>query len=235
MHTIAAEERQGQAQRAHLLHHRSALCVHAAKKQQVGVQSLDLGEDRGEVGGFVGGEFVADDGGTSGHSGFFKFIRQTLTVGCAVVDDRNVLSLHFAYRKLAQHAALLRIVRHHAECILETLLGVSDVGGGGGNLRNLGVGVNAGGGNRGAGIEVANNRVHFFVDEFLRHGGGNARIGLIVFRQQLEFHRLAADHRRVGIQLFDGQPHAVFVVLAQVCLRSRHGRCVAHLDRKSAV
>jgi hypothetical protein len=123
-------------------------------------------------------------------------------------------------RVVAEHLALLLVVGHHAEGGLEALLRVFRIGRRGRDLRRCRRRIQLGGGNRGAGVEVADDAIHLGVDQLLRHRRALFRIGLVVLAEQFEGHHGAADFQLLGIGFLDGQAGAVFVVLAQVRLRT---------------
>jgi hypothetical protein len=111
---------------------------------------------------------------------------------------------------------LLVVAADDAEHALEALLGQRRVGGGAGDHRHAGAVVDRRGGNRGAGIEVADNAGDLGVDQLLRHGVADLRIGLIVFGEQFELDLLAAEADPGGVGFVDREAGAVLVVLAQV-------------------
>jgi hypothetical protein len=68
---------------------------------------------------------------------------------------------------------------------------------------------------------VAHDGGDLGVNQLLRHGGADLRVGLVVFAHHLEGDRLAADGDLLRVGLLDRQRHAVLVVLAQVRDRAR--------------
>src|SRR6185503_3547972 len=153
-----------------------------------------------------------------------ELVREALAVGGAVIDDGDALGGHLPDRVLAQHLALLDVVRHHAEGALVALLGVLGIGGRRRDLRYAGVVVDLGRGYGRAGIQVADDARDLAVHELLRDDRAGLGIRLVVLAHQLELHLRAADRQAFRIGLLDRQPGAVVVVLAQVRLRAREGR-----------
>ena len=113
---------------------------------------------------------------------------------------------------------------------LEALAGVLGVGRRGRDLRDAGVAVELGRGDRGARVQVTDHAVDLAVDQLLRHGGALLRIAGVVFGEQFELGGLVADLHALGIQVLDGHLGAEFVVLAQVGDRAAGGADVADLD-----
>jgi hypothetical protein len=54
------------------------------------------------------------------------------------------------------------------------------------------------------------------VDQLLRDGGPDLRIGLVVLTDEYELHSLAVDLHALGIRFLDCEARAVLVVLAEV-------------------
>ena len=78
---------------------------------------------------------------------------------------------------------------------------------------------------------MADHRDDLVVDELLRNLRGLPRVGRVVLRVELQRDFLAADRETLGVDLFNRETCAVFVVLAQVCNAAAHqGRDVADLD-----
>jgi hypothetical protein len=209
-----------------LLGHGSARRVHAAVEDRVGIRTLDLGENRLEVGGLVGREFAGNDLRTRRLGRLFHFVRHALAVGSAVIDDRDLLGAHVLGDVRSERPTLLDVVGDDAECGLESLFGVLGIRRGRGDLRNAGVGVDLRRGNRRAGIEVPDHRGNLGVDELLRDDRALFRIGLIVLGDHQQPELLAADHDLPGVYVVDGHLDAVLVVLAQMRDRTG-GRCGA--------
>ena len=95
---------------------------------------------------------------------FFKFFRNALAIGCAVVDHRNGFALEVFHGITTQCAAQMHVIRYHAKRCFKALAGVFGVGGRGGNLRDTRVIVNFGSRNRGAGIQVAHDTADLCID-----------------------------------------------------------------------
>ena len=77
---------------------------------------------------------------------------------------------------------------------------------------------------------MSNHAVNLGVDQLLSNDGALLRVGLVVFRDQLELDLGTANFQALRIQFFDGKHGAALVVLAQVSLRASHRRNVAELD-----
>jgi len=147
-----------------------------------------------------------------------------------VVDDRDFFRAELRHRVLAEHLALLHVVRHYAKRALVALVRVLGIGRRGGDLRDARVMVDPGGGDRRAGVEVADDAGDPGVHQLLRDDGSGLGIGLIVLAHQLEFHFGAADRHALRVELLDRQPRAVVVVLAEMRLRAGQRRHLADPD-----
>ena len=216
LEAVAADQLGGDAQLLDLLGHRAGLRVHAAKEDHVRLGALDRGQDGHEVGGGVGGELALDDFHALALGGFFHFVSQTLAVSGAVVNDGDFLGFQGVGDEITDGLALLHIVRDHTEGALEALGGVSRVGGGRRDLHDAGVRVHLGSRDGGAGVQVADHGGHLGVHQALGHLGGDFRVGLVVFGDQLELDLLATDGHAFGVQFVNSQLDAGFAVLAQV-------------------
>src|SRR5205823_10140472 len=151
-HAVAGDVLRLDAKLLHLLDHRPTLRVHAAIHDDVGILGLDLGQDRLEVGRLVVGIFASDDGPAGGLYGLLRLVGQTRAIRRFVVDDRDLLAAQRSDRFLADHAALLHVVRHDAERGLEALQGQLRIGRGWRDLGYARVAVDLGGGDRRAGV-----------------------------------------------------------------------------------
>ena len=226
---VAGDELGADAQLLDLAQHRSGLGVHAAIHHHLGALGLDLGEDGHEIGGLVGGEFAPDHGAAPSLHGLLHLVGEALAVGRAVVDDGDLLA-QVAGGVLADGQPLLHVVGDGAIDQLEALLGELGIGRGRGNHRDAGLVVNAGGGNGGAGVQVANHALDAGVTQALGHGGGGAGVGLVVLGHQLELDLLAVQGHALGVVVLDGHPGAILDVFAQVRLGAGEGGCHAELD-----
>jgi hypothetical protein len=152
-----------------------------------------------------------------GLEGLLDFVGETFAVGSRVIDDGDELGLVLAGEVTGNRRTLLVVTADDAEHALEALLGQRRIGGGTRDHRQAGLVVDGRGGNRGAGIEMADNAGNLGVDQLLRHGVAYLRVFLVVFRQQLELDLPAAEADARGIGFIDCEAGAIFVVLAQVC------------------
>nr|GEU28540.1 hypothetical protein [Tanacetum cinerariifolium] len=228
--TVAAEEAQVQAQRLHLLEHGAGHGVHAAKKDQVRLARLDLGEDGVEVGGAVVGVLAADGvrrRALRAHA-FQKGVGQALAECGAVVDDGDAARLEHVHRVTAQHFAHLVVVGHQPERGLETLARVQRRGGGRRDLRDAGRRIDARGGHAGARVQMAHHAGHVGVHQFLRHGRALFGIAGIVLDLQHERDVAPAKLDALGVEVVDCHAGAVFNVLAHV--GNRAGQRGNHAD-----
>ena len=173
---------------------------------------------------------MAGDLAASSFDSLLELFGDALAVGGAVVDHADGLALEGGHCVLAQGAAQVNVVSHHAEGGGEALAGVLGVGGRGGDLGDAGILVDLRCGNRGAGIQVTDDTVDLGVDQLGGHRGALLRITSVVFRQQFDGHLLAADGDALGVQFLDGHARAVFVVLAEVGDGTARGTNVADLD-----
>ncbi|MPN17629.1 hypothetical protein SDC9_164984 [bioreactor metagenome] len=110
------------------------------------------------------------------------------------------------------------------------MLGVLRVGRRRRNLRQASIRVQLGSRDRRTGVKVADNAIDLFVNQLLGNDGALLRIGLVVFRDQLELDLGATDFETLSIQLLDGENGTALVVLAKVGLRAGHRRDMAALD-----
>ena len=219
-----------QAQLLHLAQHGARLRVQAAVEDRVGLLVLDGGEDGHEVGGLVVGELL-------GHHLQALLLRRgledrghALAVGRAVVDDGHVLELEVVRAKQRQRSAQRVVVGDEAESGLVAGLGQVGVGGRGRDVGQVALGVDGRRRNGRARLQVAHHACHLLVAQLLRHGGGLAWVARVVFGRDFKLDLLAADDEVLGVQVVNGQTHAVFRVLADVGNAARHRACVADLD-----
>ena len=153
-----------------------------------------------------------------------------LAVGRPVVDDGHILEFHCVSRVKRQSRAQCIVVCDDAVGGLVARFGQVGVGGRARDVRNSAIVVDLRGGNGRAGIQVAHNASDFCVAKLLRNSRALLRISGIVFSCNFELDLLATDGEVLGIQIFNGHAHAIFVVLAIVGLATRHWRNVANLD-----
>ena len=165
-----------------------------------------------------------------GLGGLLGLVGQARAVRGLVVDDGDLLGAERRDGFLADDAALLHVVGHDAERGLEALQRVLRIGRRRRDLRNAGVAVELGGGNRRARVQVADDAGDLGVDQLLRDDRALLRVGLVVFGDELELDLLAVDHDVLGVGIVDRQAGAVLVVLAQVRLRAGRRADVADLD-----
>ena len=213
---IATDEFGAQTQRFHLLDHGSSNSIHAAKEHDIRLFAFQCGQDSSEVGGFVGGEFTTYDGRASGFGRLFKLISHALSVSGTVVNDSDLFAFEIIHSIAAQRATQMHIVSHHAEGGFVTLASEFRVGRRRGNLGNACIAVDFGSRDRGARVQVTHYAIHFGIHQFLRCSCALLGICCIVFSQQLKLDFFAANGHAFGIEFFDGQASAVFVVFAQV-------------------
>ena len=162
---------------------------------------------------------MRDDLRTIGLGGLDELVRQTLSVSGAIIDHRDLPCGQILRGIFAEHAALLRIVRHHSESALETLGSVGDRRGGRRDLHDAVIAVYLCCRNAGSGIHVADHAAHLVIHQLLRDDGRGLRIGLVVFTDQLEMNLASAYSYSFGIGIVYRHACAIFIVLAQVCLR----------------
>jgi hypothetical protein len=176
----------------------------------------------------------ADDFCAGSLGGLLELVGQPLTVGGAVIDDGDALDAQLAGCECAQRAALLHVVGEYAERPLVALARVLRIGGRRRHLNDAGVVIDARRRNGGAAVQVTDHRIDARIGQLLRHRGALTRIGLIVLAQQLELRHRVADPEILGIQILDCQARTVFIVLAQMRLRTGQ-RChmaQPHRDRR---
>ena len=143
-----------------------------------------------------------------GLDGLLEFVGHALAVGGAVVDDGDALALELRHGVLAERAAEVHVIGHHAEGGLVALARVLRVGGRRADLRDAGVAVDLGRRDRGARVQVADDAVDLAVDQLLRGRRALLRVAGVVFGQQFELGLLAADRHALGVELVDGHAGA---------------------------
>jgi hypothetical protein len=77
---------------------------------------------------------------------------------------------------------------------------------------------------------VTDDAVYLGINQLLGNDRTLFRVGLIILRHQFEFNLGATDFQTLGVQFFDRQHGAVFVILTQVSLRAGHRRHMAEFD-----
>jgi hypothetical protein len=122
--SVATHELRVDAELLHLAQHRARDRVHATVEDQVRLGALELGQDRVEVGRLVIGVFAAHHLATGRLDRLLELVGHALSVGGAVVDDRERLGLDLLDRVAAERAAELAVVSDDAERGLEALLRV---------------------------------------------------------------------------------------------------------------
>ena len=162
--------------------------------------------------------------------GLLEHLGNALAVGGAVVDDRDLLQLQRVGGVEGQAGAQGVVVGDDAVGGLVAGLGQVGVGGRAGDVRDAAIVVDLGGGDGGAGVQVADHAGDLGVAQLLGDGRALLRVGGVVFGRDLELDLLAADHDVLGVQVLDGHAHAVLVVLAVVGLGTGHRGDVADLD-----
>ena len=209
---------------------RGGLTIDAAKENQIGVFAADSGQHGAEVDGFVIDVLAVDDVDSLCCQRLNKLIRQPLAEGGTVIDDRDAFGLQGLYRVLSGKLSAVIVVAHHAEAGVETLFGVGVPGGDRRDLGDARIVVNPRSGNAGAGVPVADDARDAAIHQTLGDGDGSAWVGLIVFRLQLEGHRLAADGRVLLVDIVNRQLRAVFQILADTRGRAGERACQADND-----
>ena len=106
------------------------------------------------------------------------------------------------------------------------------VGGGRVDHRNAGLFVHLRGRNRRARIEVAHDYRDARVDQLLRGLHADARVGLVVFGDELELRDLVADLDLLRVGFLDGEPDAVLQILAVAGVGAGQRRGEADLHRQ---
>ncbi len=228
---VAERERRLDAELAGLLDHRAAGGVHAAVEDHVGVLALHLGQDRLEVGRLVVGLFARDDLHAGGLQRLLDFVGEAFAVGRRVVGDRDLLRLELIRHVRGDRRTLLVVAADGAEHDLEALFGELRVRRRAGDHRQAGLVVDGRGGNRHAGVQVADHAGDLGVDELLGDRRAHLRVGLVVLAHHLELDDLAADLDLPRGGFVDGEVHAVLVVLAEVGDAAGQRAGMADLDR----
>jgi len=118
--------------------------------------------------------------------------------------------------EVGERRTLLSIRCHHAIRGLEALLRVHRVRCRRRNLHDASIAVDLRRRDRGARVQVANHGDDFIVDQLLRDLSSSTRVSCVILRVKLKRDLLAADRQTLGIDFFNCEARAVFVVLAQV-------------------
>jgi hypothetical protein len=203
--------------------------VHAAVEHRVRIPAAQLGQNRFPVGGLVGALFARQYLDARGLERLLDLVGDALAVRGRVVDHRHQLGLVVAREIAGNRRPLLVVAADDAELRLVPGLGELRIGRRARNHGYARLAVDVRGGNRCAGVEVPHYARDFRVDQLLRHGGSDLRVGLVVFGDQRELDRVAADLRASRVRLLDGEARAVLVVLAEVRDAARERRDVADL------
>ena len=211
------------AQLLHLAQHRAGLRVESAKQDGVWLFGLDAGENGHEVHRLVRGEFVRHHLQAIFFCHLLEDCGQALSERCAVVHDCHCLHAFLLGGKFGHCGSQLVVVGNQAKYVFVARLGQVRVGGGGGDLRNAAVVVNARSRNGGSRLQMADHSDRLAVAQFLRDGGSLFRVARIVFGNDLERHGLAADDRLGGVDFVKSHAHAVFHILADVGDATRCG------------
>src|SRR5690606_14236981 len=111
-------------QRLHLTLHGAGLRIEATKEDGIGCLGLDVGQNGGEVVGFVRGVFTGHDLATCFFYRTGNLVSQTLAVSGTVVDQGHFLGRQILDDELAHSRTLLGVAGHHAEGVVVTLLSV---------------------------------------------------------------------------------------------------------------
>ncbi|CAM2144501.1 conserved hypothetical protein [Paraburkholderia tropica] len=227
---VARQHLRAQAELARLLGERTAGGIHAAVHDRVRILALDLGENRAEIDGLVVGRVVRNDLHAERFRGLFELVREALAVGGRVVDHGDALHVQALERVVGERRTLLRVGGDHAVRGLEALLRIGRIRRRRRDLHDAGVAIDLRGGNRCARIQMADHGDDLVVDELLRDLGGLARVGTVVLTVERERDLLAADRQTLGVDLFDRETRAVFVVFAEVGRAARERADVTDLD-----
>ncbi len=227
---VAEGEYRRHLQLARLLQERAASGIHAAVEHGVGLLALDLGQHGLPVDGLVGALFARQDLDAGGLEGLLDLVGEAFAIGGGIVDDGDGLWLAVGGQVVGNGRTLLIVAADDAEYALEALLGQRRVGCGAGDHRDVGAVVDRRGGDRGAGVEVADNAGDLGINKFLRHGVADLRIGLVIFRHDFELDLLAADGDSGRVGFVNGEADAILVVLAQVRDAAGERRDAADLD-----
>src|SRR5262249_24459195 len=106
----------------------------------------------------------------------FGGIGKALAIGRLVVNDRHLLVLEVGQHIIGPKLALLVVAAAIAEHIPKPAFGNLRIGGRGRHHQDVVFGVNLGGGNRNAGIEVPDHQRHAVADELV--GDRDALLGI---------------------------------------------------------
>ncbi len=209
--------------------HRAGLRIQTTKEDGIGCLGLDVGQNGGEVVGFVRGVFTGHDLAT----GFFyrtgNLVSQTLAVSSTVVDQGYFLGCQILDDELTHSGTLLGVAGHHAEGVVVTLLGVLRRGCHG-DLGDARVVVHTRSRNRGARVEVAQYAINTVVHNLLGDLDRCTRVSLVILGHQFKTGGCAINFNFLGIGFFQSQHQAIAHVFTVVCLRAGQGGGKAQLD-----
>jgi hypothetical protein len=114
---------------------------------------------------------------------------EALAVAFAVVQDRDLLVGPVLGQVCCGHLALQSVARHHAEGLVEALIGDDRVGGRARDHQDAGIRVHSGGGDRRAGAVVADDHIDPVGDQLVRCR--DRLLGVAEIVGDDEFHGLA--------------------------------------------
>src|SRR5204862_3907875 len=139
-----------------------------------------------------------------------------LAVCRGVIDDGDDLRLLHACQVAGDRRPLLVVAPHHAELVLEALLGELGVGRRAGDHRDASLVVDRRGRNRGARVQVPDNAGDLRIDQLLRDRRTDLWTVLLIFRDEGELYRLAADPDASRLHSLERDARAILVYLAHM-------------------
>ena len=211
--SVAAEERNGEAEVAGLAGDEGGLLVVAGDEDGLDVGGLDGGELRFEILVAFAEFLLGHDGAAAGDEGFLEELGEADAVGAGDADEGgDLLGLEIIQGELRHDGALEIVDEADAEDVV-AFLGDGRIGGAGGDQGDF-----RGLGERGdlegaAGRHFAEDGDDFVAGEqFFGDGGRLAGLGLVVLGDEFE---LAAEDAAGGVEFFEGQQNSFVLGLAK--------------------
>ncbi len=167
----------------------------------VGAGGLDLGDDRRIVLLADVDAFVEDFLLAAGVHEAARGVGEPLAVGGLVVDDGDLLVLEIAERQIGPQLALLVVAAAGAEGVPQLAVGDLGIGRRGGDEQDVVVGIDFGGGDGDAGVEVADDELDAVADELVGDRDALLGIGDVVARLDLD---LLAENAAGGVDVGGG-------------------------------
>ena len=159
----------------------------------------------------------------------FHLVGDALAIGGLVVHDGDLVELERVAQEGRGDLALRVVAPADAEGVREALLGVLRVGRAGRNFKDLGVVINARGGDGAAAVEVADDRDHPVVHQRLGDVHRLVALALVVEDDRVD---LLAEHAALRVPFVDRHPRAIEHAQADLRVRTALRADQADIDRR---